>query len=68
MTSAKNKLLPVLTIAFAVRLIGLPYGLPNLYHQDEMIVVNHAMGIGAGGWNPHFFVLPPFSIYFLFLI
>jgi len=58
----------ILSLAFVLRLAGIHYGLPFLYHQDEPILVNHALSVGAGGWNTHFFVLPPFLIYFLFAI
>ena len=57
----------ILALAFLLRVVGIGFGLPHVYHQDEPVVVNHTLAIGARGWNPHFFVLPPFSIYFLFL-
>ena len=56
----------ILALAFLLRFVGIGFGLPHVYHQDEPIVVNNAMAIGVRGWNPHFFVLPPFSMYFLF--
>lgn len=68
MTSEKNKLFAVLGLAFLLRVAGIGFGLPDLYHQDEPIIVNHALAIGVEGWNPHFFVIPPFIMYFLFLI
>jgi len=58
----------LLVFAFVLRVIGLHYGLPHLYHQDEPIIVNHALGLGLGGWNPHFFVIPPFTIYGMFIL
>ena len=58
----------VIGIAFLLRLIGIGYGLPYLYHQDEPIIVNHAMAVGATGLNMNFFVIPPFTIYFLFAV
>jgi len=51
-----------------LRLIGLGFGLPNLYHQDEPIIVNHAMAVGVQGLKMGFYVLPGFAINFLFLI
>ncbi len=56
----------ILGLAFVLRLAGIGYGLPYIYHQDEPILVNHAMALGVSGPNPHFFVIPSFSIYFLF--
>ena len=64
---AKRSFWIIFILAFGLRMAGLSYGLPHLYHQDEPIIVNHALAIGAGGWNTHFFVIPPFTAYFLFL-
>lgn len=57
----------ILTIAFFVRLWGVGFGLPGLYHADEPIVVNHALAFGAGDLNPHFFKIPPLTSYLLFV-
>lgn len=58
----------VLCAAFALRLTGIGYGLPELYHQDEPILVNHAMAVGVSGGNPHFFIIGSFGIYALFFL
>ncbi len=68
MISEKNKIIAVLVLAFVLRVTGIGFGLPYLYHQDEPIIANHAMSIGVGGWNTHFFVIPPFTIYFFFIL
>lgn len=61
-------LLPViLALALWVRLWGVWFGLPYLYHADEPIVVNHALAYGTGDLNPHFFNIPPLISYLLFL-
>lgn len=57
----------ILGLAFILRIWGLGFGLPYLYHQDEPIVVNHAMAIGAEGWNTRTYLPPQFSSYFLFI-
>lgn len=59
---------PILAIAFLLRLIGVQFGLPYLYHADEPIVVNHALAYGGGDFNPHFFKIPPLISYVLFFI
>ncbi len=65
----KRLLLPaILVTAFALRAAGIGYGLPHVYHQDEPMMVNHALAIGTGDWNTHYFVIPPFVSYFLFFI
>lgn len=66
MISEKNKIAAILALALALRITGIGFGLPDVYHQDEPILVNHALSIGAGGWNTHFFIIPPFTIYLLF--
>ncbi|MFH0983958.1 MAG: glycosyltransferase family 39 protein [Candidatus Omnitrophota bacterium] len=56
----------IMILAFALRLWGVGFGLPFLYHADEPIVVNHALAFGTGDFNPHFFNIPPLVSYLLF--
>ena len=49
-----------------VRLYGVKFGLPGLYHADETMVVNHALAYGTGDLNPHFFRIPPLISYLIF--
>ena len=58
---------PVLALAVFLRLLGISWGLPHVYHQDEPILVHHALAVGERGWNFGFFVLPPFCTYLLFI-
>jgi hypothetical protein len=58
-------LLLVLAAAFAARFTGIHFGLPGLFHQDEPIVVNHALAYASGDFNPHFFKIPPLASYVL---
>ena len=57
----------ILVLAFVLRLWGVNFGLPFLYHADEPIVVNHALAYGMGDLNPHFFKIPPLVSYLLFI-
>ncbi|MBF0215783.1 MAG: glycosyltransferase family 39 protein [Candidatus Omnitrophica bacterium] len=50
------------------RAIGLDFGLPHILHQDEPIVINHALAYGTGDLNPHFFIIPPLCSYILFIL
>ncbi len=59
-------LFAVLALAFGLRIVGIQFGLPYLYHADEPIVVNHALAFGGGDLNPHFFKIPPLVSYLLF--
>ena len=67
MCCAKTAFKTVLLIALVLRLWGIQYGLPHVYHQDEPIVVNHALAIGAEGWNTRTYMPPQFASYFLFI-
>ncbi|KJJ85196.1 family glycosyltransferase, 4-amino-4-deoxy-L-arabinose transferase [Candidatus Omnitrophus magneticus] len=58
----------IIFIGFILRVTGIHFGLPFQFHQDEPIVVNHALGFGSGDFNPHFFAIPPFVSYVLFFI
>ena len=60
-------MLAILTIALFLRLWGIHFGLPFLYHADEPVVVNHALAYGTGDLNPHFFNIPPLVSYLLFI-
>ena len=61
------KLSILLVFAFVLRFWGVWFGLPDLYHADEPIVVNHALAYGTGDLNPHFFNIPPLVSYLLFV-
>lgn len=58
----------ILLIGFLLRVWGIGFGLPHLYHPDEADIVHRALAFGAGDPNPHFFVYPSFYMYLLFLI
>jgi len=64
----KKILAAILFLAFSLRLWGIQFGLPGLFHADEPIVLNHALAFGAGDFNPHFFKIPPLVSYLLFII
>jgi hypothetical protein len=58
----------IIIAAFVVRIIGIRFGLPFLYHDDEPIVVNYALAYGTGNFNPHVFNIAPFLTYCLFFL
>lgn len=64
----KKYLFLIVCLAALLRIVGISFGLPHIYHQDEPVLVNHAMAIGARGWNPQFFIIPPLTIYLLFFV
>lgn len=56
----------IIFLGLILRLWGINFGLPYQFHQDEPIVVNHALAYGSGDFNPHFFAIPPLTSYILF--
>lgn len=56
----------IILLGSLLRIVGINFGLPDLLHADEPIVVNHAMAYGSGDFNPHFFYIPPLISYLLF--
>lgn len=60
-------LLSIILGAFLVRLIGINYGLPFTYHDDEPIIVNYALAYGSGDFHPHVFKISPGLSYILFI-
>ncbi len=58
----------MMILGFSARFLGVWFGLPDLFHADEPVVVNHALAFGSGDFNPHFFNIPPLVSYLLFLV
>ena len=53
----------VLALAAILRFWGLDYGLPAVYHQDEPILMNHALAAAADMGRPGFYILPALPMY-----
>jgi len=53
----------VLVAGLSLRLWGMGWGLPNLYHADESLTVRQALAFGAGILRPYSYVLSPFLPY-----
>ena len=63
----KNKIFLILALGFLLRIWGISFGLPELYHADEPNVVNRALAYGTGDLNPHYFKIPSLVSYGVFL-
>lgn len=63
MTGERGAWAAVILLAVALRVTGLGYGLPAVYHQDEPIIVNHALEAAAHAGRPSFFVIPSLPLY-----
>jgi Dolichyl-phosphate-mannose-protein mannosyltransferase len=59
-------LVGVLLVGLGLRFAGLGYGLPAVYNQDEIAIMNRAMAFGKGDLNPHNFLYPTLYFYALF--
>lgn len=56
----------VAACALALRLLGLQYGLPEVYNPDEVAIMARALAFAKGSLNPHNFLYPTFYFYVLF--
>ncbi len=68
MNMARFPLFWILLFGFLIRLTGIGFGLPDVYHADEPMMVNHAVSYASWDFNPHYFKLPPLLSYLLFII
>src|SRR3954463_13114019 len=59
-------LFAILTVALALRTIGLQFGLPAVYNPDEAAIMSRALTFAKGSLNPHNFLYPTFYFYVLF--
>jgi hypothetical protein len=53
-------------LAAVLRVVGLDFGLPHVYNQDELSIMARALGFAKGDLNPHNFLYPTFYFYVLF--
>ncbi|MCP2597691.1 glycosyltransferase family 39 protein, partial [Candidatus Aminicenantes bacterium AC-335-G13] len=61
-------ILPFLVLlTVIVRISGLKWGLPHLYHVDENRFAKIAIGYFSGDLNPHFFHVPSLHTYLIFI-
>jgi hypothetical protein len=57
----------LLVAGFIFRIVGIDFGLPQLFHPDEPALVNRAYHmVVSGDLNPHFFNYPSLVIYLLY--
>jgi hypothetical protein len=53
-------------LGFALRVTALDYGLPGVYHPDEIPILSRALALAKGDPNPHNFLYPTLHFYVLF--
>ena len=63
-----KKIFLILLLALVVRLVGINWGLPSVYHVDEITLVRAGMGMRFGDLNPHFFDWPSLYKYLCFFL
>ncbi|MBN1223601.1 MAG: glycosyltransferase family 39 protein [Candidatus Aminicenantes bacterium] len=61
--SSKKILIIILLLGLTVRIVGLPFGLPYLYHVDEARFAKISLHYFTGDLNPHFFHVPTLHTY-----
>jgi len=59
-------LIALVTLAVALRLLGIRFGLPAVYNPDEVAIMSRALAFAKGDLNPHNFLYPTFYFYALF--
>jgi hypothetical protein len=55
-----------MAVGLALRVWNVNFGLPAIYNQDEVAIMNRAVGLAPNGLNPHNFVYPSLYFYALF--
>jgi hypothetical protein len=60
-------ILAILALAAALRLYGLPHGLPYVYNPDEANIMARSLGV-ARSLDPEYYLYPSFFFYFLFTV
>lgn len=63
---AASCLAAVLVVAVVLRVLGIGFGLPQLYNADEVSIMSRALAFAKGSLNPHNFLYPTFYFYALF--
>ena len=63
-----KKIFLILFLALVVRLVGISWALPSVYHVDEITLVRAGMGMRFGDLNPHFFDWPSLYKYLNFFL
>src|SRR5437016_816323 len=60
-------LIAICALAFALRVYGIGFGLPDIHHPDEQPILNRALTFAEGSPNPHNFLYPTLYLYVLFM-
>lgn len=58
-------LILILAMGLVLRIIGIDFGLPMAYHNDEKVMVYPAQHFFTGDFNPHKFLYPSFLMYIM---
>ncbi|HVS29215.1 MAG TPA: glycosyltransferase family 39 protein [Solirubrobacteraceae bacterium] len=59
----------IVAVGLGLRLWGIRQGMPYAYNSDENLhFVTHAVGFFGHGYNPHYFVNPPFFTYLVHVV
>ena len=58
----------ILFLAVVLRLIGVNWGMPYIYHPDERFIIARGVYFFTGDLNPHFFNYPSLLMYIMFIV
>ena len=56
----------ILLLGFVLRIIGIRFGLPQAYHNDEWVLVLATKQFFTGDYNPHNFLYPSLLMYIMY--
>jgi len=56
----------LLTLGAVLRIIGIRFGLPMAYHNDEWVMVFATRQFFSGDFNPHIFLYPSLLMYIMY--
>jgi len=56
----------ILLLGFILRIIGIKFGLPQAYHNDEWVLVLATKQFFTGDYNPHNFLYPSLLMYIMY--
>gem|GEM_PF-968700 len=65
--STRNILIGIFALAAFLRLWGVSWGMPYIFHPDERFMISRGVYFFSGDFNPHLFIYPSLLMYILFL-
>ncbi len=65
--STRHVFIGILAVAAILRLWGVNWGMPYIFHPDERFMISRGVYFFGGDFNPHLFIYPSLLMYILFI-